>query len=102
MGFLSPAQDYVESVLSMNSLCCITADSHIIETSQGDAVMNSGLKCQQGCHVLIQAFGRMHFAKIVGRACITSGGEALDDVVVLGRVTHLINRAVNDDKCPVI
>lgn len=107
MGFPSPAQDYVESALSMDNLCGITADSRVIETTEGYAVINPGLKCQQGCYVLIQAFGRTHFAKIAGLAFITSDGEALegdalDDVVVLGRVTHLIYRIINDDNCPVI
>ncbi len=107
MGFPSPAQDYVETVLSPNSLCGITANSRIIETSAGYAVINPALKCLPGADVLIQAFGRTHFAKVAGHAFITADGEALegealDDVVVLGRVTHLINRTINDDNCPVI
>jgi len=107
MGFPSPAQDYVETVLTPNSLCGITANSRIIETSAGYAVINPALKCPPGADVLIQAFGRTHFAKVAGHSFITSDGEALegealDDVVVLGRVTHLINRTINDDNCPVI
>lgn len=107
MGFPSPAQDYVEPALNLNDLCDIAGNGRVIETSAGYAVINPALKCPPGADVLIQAFGRTHFAKVAGHAFITADGEALegealDDVVVLGRVTHLINRAVSDDNCPVI
>lgn len=107
MGFPSPAQDYVELPLNINDLCDITGNGRVIETSAGYAVINPALKCTPGADVLIQAFGHTHFAKVAGHSFITSDGEALegealDDVVVLGRVTHLINRTINDDNCPVI
>jgi|GEM_PF-73254 len=107
MGFPSPAQDYVEQVLNINDLCDISGNGRVVETSAGYAVINPALKCPQGADVLIQAFGRTHFAKVAGHAFITADGEALegealDDVVVLGRVTHLINRTISDDNCPVI
>lgn len=107
MGFPSPAQDYVESALNLNDLCDITGNGRVIETSEGYAVINCALKCPPGADVLIQAFGRTHFAKVAGHAFITADGEALEgealgDVIVLGRVTHLINRTIRDDNCPVI
>lgn len=43
----------------------------------------------------------------MGKALITDDGEAiegqaLEDVKVLGRVTFVINRARDDDECPVM
>lgn len=57
---------------------------------------------------MIQYSGGTDFAKVMGKAFITRDGEALegealDDVVVLGIVTFVINRTSrNDDECPVI
>ncbi|HFM3544666.1 TPA: hypothetical protein ACUBD1_000509 [Escherichia coli] len=57
---------------------------------------------------MIQYSGGTDFAKVMGHAFITRDGEALegealDDVVVLGIVTFVINRTSrNDDECPVI
>ncbi|CAH5098155.1 hypothetical protein AI2912V1_1950 [Klebsiella pneumoniae] len=58
--------------------------------------------------VLIHYIGQTYFAKIMGQAFITRDGEAiegeaLDDVVVMGVVTFVINNALsNDDECPVL
>ena len=68
--------------------------------------MDCSVKPKQGDTVLIQYGGGTDFAKIMGRAFITRDGEALegealDDVVVLGIVTFVINRTGRDDDCPV-
>ncbi|WP_130983492.1 MULTISPECIES: hypothetical protein [Klebsiella pneumoniae complex] len=95
MGFPSPATDYIETTLTVNSLCNITANSRVIGTDSGFAVLDLSLKAKQGSTVLIRHAGFMEFAKILGRAFITSDGEAiegeaLDDVTVAGVVTHII------------
>ncbi|STW07616.1 Uncharacterised protein [Klebsiella grimontii] len=56
----------------------------------------------QGDHVLISCSGNVQFAIVRGRSLITTEGEAiegeaLDDVVVEGVVTFLINRAYHHD-----
>lgn len=61
-----------------------------------------------GSMVLIEHCGHNQFAKRMGAALITDDGEALegealDDVSVLGVVTHLINEATrpDDDETPI-
>lgn len=101
MGFPSPATDYVESTLTVSSLCGIGANSRIIGTDSGFAVLDLSLKAKQGSTVLIRHAGFMEFAKILGRAFITSDGEsiegeALDDVEVIGVVTYTIHDVMQD------
>ncbi|HAU4359320.1 hypothetical protein [Klebsiella oxytoca] len=103
MGFPSPATDYVESTLTVSSLCNIGANSRVISTDSGFAVLDLSLKAKQGSIVLIRHAGFMEFAKILGRAFITMEGEAiegeaLDDVEVIGVVTYTIHDASHDDR----
>lgn len=104
MGFPSPATDYVESQLSPSVLCNIGADSRVLETDIGFAVIEPVARKTQGDVLLILCDGHTQFAKLMGEALITNDGEAiegsaLEDVEVLGRVTFFINRAINDG-CP--
>ncbi|HGO5397563.1 TPA: hypothetical protein ACK2WX_000085 [Klebsiella oxytoca] len=103
MGFPSPATDYVESTLTVSSLCNIGANSRVINTDCGFAVLDLSLKAGQGSTVLIRHAGFMEFAKIMGRSFITSDGEAiegeaLDDVEVIGVVTYMIHDAMQDER----
>ena len=105
-GFPSPATDYVESRLTPESICGINANSLIIETSSGFAVVERGSKPKTGDYVLVSWLGHNYFARPAGRALITEDGEAiegeaLDDVEVIGVVTWLVNRAL-DDEAPVM
>ncbi|MDX4798235.1 hypothetical protein SG001_18375 [Klebsiella pneumoniae] len=108
MGFPSPASDFVEQRLSVNSICNVGPNTRVFERDGGYVVLDISLKPKQGSQVLIQHGGGTDFAKIMGRAFITRDGEALegealDDVTVVGVVTFVINRAwPNDDECPVI
>lgn len=106
MGFPSPARDYIESKLNVNVICGVTANSLVIETSQGFAVIERGLKSTPDSTYLISYSGGCHFAKRRGGSLITVDGEVLegevlDEVEVKGVLTHLINRATDDDN-PVI
>ncbi|HCQ8441127.1 TPA: hypothetical protein ACOVJJ_001214 [Klebsiella oxytoca] len=101
MGFPSPAADYIETTLTVNSLCNITANSRVISTDSGFAVLDLSLKAKQGSTVLIRHAGFMEFAKILGGAFITSDGEAiegeaLDEVEVIGVVTYTIHNVMQD------
>ncbi|EIX5057535.1 hypothetical protein BED01_24430 [Escherichia coli] len=102
MGFPSPARDYIESKLNVNVICGVTTNSLVIETSQGFAVIEKGMKPSPDSTYLISYSGGCHFAKRRGDALITIDGEVLegevlDEVDVKGILTHLINRAVDDD-----
>lgn len=95
MGFPSPATDYIESTLTVNSLCNITANSRVISTDRGYVVLDLSLKVKQGSQLLIQHGGGTELASLRGRALITEDGEAiegeyLDDVTVIGVVTFTI------------
>ncbi|HAV1644928.1 TPA: hypothetical protein JG863_000240 [Enterobacter hormaechei subsp. steigerwaltii] len=106
MGFPSPATDYVERQLTPEALCNMGADSRVLETDLGFAVIEPLSKRTHGDVLLILCDGHTQFAKLMGRSLITDDGEAiegsaLEDVEVLGRVTFFINRALDDD-CPAI
>ena len=106
MGFPSPAMDYVERQLSPAILCNMGADSRVLETDVGYAVVEPVTKKKPGEVLLILCDGHTQFAKLMGNALITDDGEAiegnaLEEVEVLGRVTFFINRAKDDD-CPTI
>lgn len=102
MGFPSPANDFAESRVSMNTICDIDANKLIVETSGGYAVIDVSRRTQQGDTVLIRYDGRMEFAKLMGGALITADGEAiegeaLDDVEVCGVLTHNIINMLQDE-----
>ncbi|EMW9216374.1 hypothetical protein ACMSZ4_004045 [Enterobacter hormaechei] len=107
MGFASPASDYVERQLTPEILCNIGAESRILETDVGFAVIEPATLKTPGDVLLILCDGHTQFAKLMGRSLITDDGEAiegsaLEEVEVLGRVTFFINRALGDDECPTI
>ena len=107
MGFPSPAMDYVERQLSPEVICNVGAESRVLETDVGFAIIDPAAKTKPGDVLLILCEGRTQFAKLMGHALITSDGEAiegaaLEEVEVLGRVTFFINRALGDDDCPTI
>lgn len=109
MGFPSPAEAYVERTLSVESICQISANSLVIETTTGCAVVDRAMKPKQRDLVLIDFSGSSQFARVMGHSLITDDGEALegdalDEVNVAGVVTFIINRAsmAPDDELPVI
>lgn len=81
MGFPSPAKDYIERTLTIETICGVTANSLVIETSHGLAVIEKGMKPSPGSTCLISYSGGCHFAKRRGDALITIDGEVLDDSV---------------------
>ncbi len=102
MGFPSPAKDYIERTLTIDTICGVTANSLVIETSHGLAVIEKGMKPTPDSTYLISYSGGCHFARRRGDALITVDGEVLegevlDEVDVKGILTHLINRTTDDD-----
>lgn len=105
MGFPSPAADFIEDRLTINCICNITANSLIIETAAGYAVLDKSYRPAQRDTVLASFDGGCCFAKVMGRALITDDGEALegealDGVTVHGVLTHTIT-VFNRDAGPV-
>ncbi|CAH5798672.1 hypothetical protein AI2819V5_1474, partial [Klebsiella pneumoniae] len=95
VGFPSPATDYVEQRLSVNSICNVGPNTLIFERSGGYVVLDISLKPRQGSQLLIQHGGGTELATLRGKSLITEDGEAiegeaLDDVTVAGVVTHII------------
>lgn len=109
MGFPSPAADYTVRTLNIETICDIGANSMVIETSSGCAVINKSMRPKPRDLVLIDLCGKNHFARVMGESLITDDGEAiegeaLDDVTVAGVVTFIINRAsaAPSDELPTI
>ncbi|HED3851484.1 TPA: hypothetical protein R4217_000303 [Enterobacter soli] len=101
MGSPSPAQDYVEQPLTIDSLCGIDGNCRVIETSCGWAVINIAIRAGNGDTLLVTMDGRNQFVKLHGQALITEEGEAIEgealsDVTVHGVLTHTLNRASDD------
>nr|WP_227641152.1 hypothetical protein [Klebsiella pneumoniae] len=89
--------------MTVDKLCGTGPNTRIVQTETGYAVVDFSVKPKQQDTVLIQYSGGTDFAKVFGKAFITRDGEALDDVVVLGIVTFVINRiGKDDDECPVM
>ncbi|MEG4685532.1 hypothetical protein UXP70_11415 [Enterobacter cloacae] len=106
MGFVSPAQDYVEERLTIDSLCGMDGNCRVIETSCGWAVINVALIPGNGDTLLATVDGRNQFVKLYGQALITEEGEAiegdyLDDVKVHGVLTYTLSQ-VKGDETPAI
>ncbi|MGR7181667.1 hypothetical protein ACU62I_08010 [Klebsiella aerogenes] len=108
MGFPSPANDYAQRALTVDMICGTGPNTRTIETATGYAVIDISMKPKQNSTVMITYSGITDFAKVMGRTLITRDGEAiegeaLNDVVVAGVVTFIINRAIiDDDECPAI
>ena len=82
-------------------------NSRILETSEGYAVIDVSLNARQGDTLAVLAGGEVQFVKLAGKALISEDGEAiegsaLEEVVVIGRVTFFIIRALSDDSYPTI
>lgn len=95
MGFPSPATDYTEQRLTVNSICSVGPNTLLFERSGGYVVLDISLKPSQGSQVLIQHGGGTELATLRGKSLITEDGEAiegeaLNDVTVAGVVTHII------------
>lgn len=109
MGFPSPATDYVESRLTITSMCGYDGNCRALETSAGYAIINVAINPDPGDTVLISYCGRTEFAIVQGKSLITPDGEALegealDDTTVHGVVTHFLNRVgrQGDEQIPVM
>ncbi|WP_105720614.1 hypothetical protein [Cronobacter dublinensis] len=98
MGFPSPATDFIERRVTLDGICAIGMNSRIMETSSGYAVVDASLMPTIGVTVLFSLYGNTQFGFITKHGIITDDGEALegaslDDVQIVGVVTHTIHSA---------
>lgn len=87
---------------SIYSTCGINQQADVIETHGSFAVVDRRGKPDASHILLISFHGHRQFARLADGALITEDdeaieGEVLDDVEVIGVVTHIINRAGFDD-----
>lgn len=78
MGFPSPATDYVEQRLTVNSICNVGPSTLLLERSGGYVVLDISLKPKQGSQLLIRHGGGTELATLRGRSLITEDGEAIE------------------------
>jgi hypothetical protein len=87
---------------SIYATCGISQHADVVETPTGFAIVDRYGQPDTS-HVLLVAYqGHSELARLAGGMLITEDGEAiegeaLDDVEVIGVVTHIINRAGFDD-----
>lgn len=106
MGFPSPATDYIEERLSLNTLCCISPTSQLYEHDGDIYVIDRAVAPGQGDEFLFELWGECGLGRMRGRSLITSDGEALEggvleEVITLGTVMFTI-RPLHEDSRPVI
>ncbi|MFG1172181.1 hypothetical protein AAFN90_00945 [Erwiniaceae bacterium CAU 1747] len=95
MGFVSPAQDYVESRLDLNTLLVPNPAATLVINDAGRMVIvDRSLRAGQGHTVAFELFGEGRIGKLSGSALITEDGEAiegeaLEEVTIIGRVTYI-------------
>lgn len=101
MGFPSRAADkHTAIVADIESF--IPPSASIVETQEGYDVIDSSSACKRGDTLLIWYCGRQQHAFWAGEALITDDGEAiegeaLDDVRLVGVVTHTIRPVCSDE-----
>lgn len=76
MGFSSPAADYVEDTLTVTKLCRMDANSRVVKTDSGYAILDMSLRPEQGDFILIRYDGMTDFGRLMGQSFITRDGEA--------------------------
>lgn len=68
MRFPSPASDYIEDTLTVTKLCRVDANSKIVKTDSGYAILDLSLRPQPGDFVLIRYDGITDFGRLQGRS----------------------------------
>ena len=105
MGFPSPAADMQAAFVAATERF-LPPSASIVETQEGYDVVENATLFKHGDTLLIWFCGRQQHAYWAGNALITDDGEAiegeaLEDVCLVGVVTHTIH-PVSSDKNPFI
>ncbi|SAB00738.1 Uncharacterised protein [Enterobacter hormaechei] len=84
MGFASPAADYVERQLTPEILCNMGADSRVLETDMGFAVIEPVVMKTPGDVLLILCDCHTQFANLMGLSLMTDDGETSEGAALEG------------------
>lgn len=106
MGFPSPATDYIEDALSLNTICGICPTSQLYEHDGDLYVIDRAVTPAKGEEFLYELWGECGLGKMMGGALITCDGDAiegsiLEEVITLGAVMFTI-RPLHEESRPVI
>lgn len=106
MGFPSPAQDYVETRIDLNKICQVRPTVSLFEINGVIHLMDAGAMPCSGDMLCFELDGERAVGKLIGQSIITRDGEALgaaamEDIVVLGRVTFMVSTFHEHDR-PII
>ena len=102
MGFVSPAQDYMESRLDLNKLLVTHPRATLlIESDEGFVLVDRSLAVKVGDKVAYNFLGESAIGKLMYQAIITQEGEviegsSLEEVTILGKVTYEV-LSMHDD-----
>ncbi|MDF2040803.1 MULTISPECIES: phage repressor protein [unclassified Pantoea] len=107
MGFPSPAVDYIEPRLTLNSMLMPhPANMMLLETQEGFVLVDRTLTAKNGEAVAFQLGDYPQVGKLFSTGIITSDGETIDGegmdgIIVLGKVTAEI-RSVYEPSRPTL
>jgi len=107
MGFPSPAIDYIEPRLTLNSMLMPhPANMMLLETQEGFVLVDRTLTAKNGEAVAFQLGDYPQVGKLFSTGIITSDGETIDGegmdgIIVLGKVTVEI-RSVYEPSRPTL
>lgn len=93
MGFPSPARDYIESRINLNDLFIHHPSATIrVDTPDGFLLVDRAEAIKPGDRIAFQHMGYSEIGKVYRHSIITPDGEALEgealkEVIVIGKVT---------------
>jgi len=93
MGLAAAVKDYTDSVFSQSVIAPNHSRAFRIETPDGFVIVDAAARVSPGDVIAYQTFGYPMMGKWYPTSLITEEGEAiegdaLDDVIVLGKVMH--------------
>ena len=103
MGFPSPAQDYVETRIDLNKICQVRPTVSLFEIDGVIHLIDSGAMPCSGDMLCVELYGERAVGKLIGHSIITRDGEALgaaamEDIVVLGKLTFMVSNFHEDSR----
>ena len=102
MGFPSPARDYIESPINLNDLFIPHPSATIrVDTPEGFILVDRAEVIKPGDRIAFQHLGYSEIGKVYRHTIITPEGEAIEgealkEVIVIGKITLEV-KALNED-----
>lgn len=104
MGFVSPAADYIEQRINLNTLLVsYPPATTIIYDGEETYIVDRSVKPKQGSTLAFEVFEESQIGRLMGKSIITPDGEAyegdaLEEVTALGVVPSIIMKLCEDDR----